>query len=144
MKFKINNMNWEIEEISQEEIKTMQNERKAKDEENVKSLDWRYYGITYNDDLKIYIDKNLHADRKKKTLIHELTHCYINSYITHQDKNYNEEDIADIVSNSYDIVHEIVDKYFILVHVKIVSGVLAAGFFVFLVISFGTFYVLNC
>lgn len=112
MKFKINNMNWEIEEISQEEIKTMQNERKAKDEENVKSLDWRYYGITYHDDLKIYIDKNLHADRKKKTLIHELTHCYINSYITHQDKNYNEEDIADIVSNSYDIIHEIVDKYF--------------------------------
>lgn len=111
MKFKINNMNWEITEISQEEIKTMQNKRKAKDEENIKSLDWRYYGITYHDDLKIYIDKDLAPDRKRRTLIHELTHCYINSFITHQEQEYNEEDVADIVSNSYDIIHEILEKY---------------------------------
>lgn len=30
MKFKINNRNWEILEISQEEIKAIQNQRKAK------------------------------------------------------------------------------------------------------------------
>ena len=52
------------------------------------------------------------ADRKKATLIHELTHCYIDNYITHCDKQYTEEDVADIVANSYDIIHEIVEQYF--------------------------------
>ena len=46
------------------------------------------------------------------TLIHELTHCYIDNYITHCKKQYSEEDVADIVANSYDIIHEIVNKYF--------------------------------
>lgn len=61
---------------------------------------------------KIYIDDDLPADRKKATLIHELTHCFIDNQITHCDKQYTEEGVVDIVSNFYDIIHEIVDKYF--------------------------------
>ena len=95
--FKINNRNWSIEEKSQSEIKKMQNERRANEEENVKALDTRYYGITYCDIQKIYIYKDLPEDRKKATLIHELTHCYIDNFI---------------VSNSYDIITEIISKYF--------------------------------
>lgn len=109
--FKINNRSWTIEEKSQSEIKKMQNERRANEEENVKSLDTRCYGITYCDIQKIYIDKDLPTDRKKSTLIHELSHCYIDNYITHCDKQYVEEDVADIVSNSYDIITEIINKY---------------------------------
>lgn len=112
MKFKMNNRTWSIEEKSQSEIKSMQNQRKANEEENIKSLSTRYYGITYCDIMQIYIDKDLLEERKKSTLIHELTHCYIDSYITHSEQEYSEEDVADIVSNSYDIIHEIVDKYF--------------------------------
>ena len=112
MKFKINNREWKIIETSQESIKNMQNIRKANEEENLKSIDTRYYGITYCDIQKIYINEDLPADRKKATLIHELTHCYIDNYITHCDKQYTEEDVADIVANSYDIIHEIVNKYF--------------------------------
>lgn len=112
MKFKINNREWKITETSQESIKNMQNIRKANEEENLKSIDTRYYGITYCDIMQIYIDKDLPEERKKSTLIHELTHCYIDSYITHSEQEYSEEDVADIVSNSYDIIHEIVDKYF--------------------------------
>lgn len=112
MKFKINNREWKIIEKSQESIKNMQNIRRANKEENLKSIDTRYYGITYCDIQKIYIDEDLPVDRKKATLIHELTHCYIDNYITHCDKQYTEEDVADIVSNSYNIIHEIVDKYF--------------------------------
>lgn len=41
--FKINNRNWTIEEKLQSEIKKMQNERRANEEENVKALDTRYY-----------------------------------------------------------------------------------------------------
>ena len=111
MKFKINNREWEILEASQIEIKKMQNERKANEDENIKDTSSRYYGITYTDIQKIYLDKDLPEDRKRATLIHELTHCYIVNYITHQEKEYSEEDVADIASNSYDIIHEIVDKY---------------------------------
>ena len=35
--FKMNNRNWQIEETSQEEIKTMQNKRRANEDENVKN-----------------------------------------------------------------------------------------------------------
>ena len=111
MKFKINNREWKITETSQESIKNMQNIRKANKEENLKSIDTRYYGITYCDEQKIYIDEDLPKDRKKATLIHELAHCYIDNYITHCEKQYTEEDVADIVANSYDIIHEIVEQY---------------------------------
>lgn len=111
MKFKINNREWEIVEATQSDIKSIQNKRRANEEENLKSIDKRYFGVTYIDIQKIYIDKDLPEDRKKATLIHELTHCYISNYITHSEKEYLEEDVADIVSNSYDIIHEIVENY---------------------------------
>lgn len=116
--FKMNNRNWAIIETNQEEIKTMQNKRRANEEENIKSIYNRYFGITYIDTQEIYLDKDLPKDRKRATLIHELTHCYIANYITHQDKNYDEEMVADIVSNSFDIIYEITDNYFS----KVVKG----------------------
>ena len=112
MKFKINGIDWKIEEKSQEEIKTIINTKKAESVENVKSLDSRFFGVTYPDDLVIYLDKDLPEQRKKLTLLHELTHCYIITFITHCDKQYSEEDVCDIVSNSHDIVKNIVDNYF--------------------------------
>ena len=53
MKFKMNNREWTITEVSQQEIKKMQNTRRANEDENLKSVDTRYYGITYCDTLKI-------------------------------------------------------------------------------------------
>lgn len=110
--FKMNNRNWTIEEKSQEEIKKYQNERRANEDENIRAIDPKYYGITYVDIQKIYIDKDLLPDRKKQTLIHELTHCFIAEYITHSEKQYDEEDIADINSNSFETIRNIVDSYF--------------------------------
>ena len=123
MKFKINNREWTITEVSQQEIKNMQNIRKANEEENIKSITPRYYGVTYCDIMQIYIDKDLSTERKKSTLIHELTHCYIDNYITHSEKEYSEEDVADIVANSYDIIHEIVEKYFKVEDEIIIHGI---------------------
>ena len=65
MKFKMNNREWTIRETSQGDIKNMQNIRRANQEENTKSIDTRYYGITYTDIQKIYIDEDLPKDRKK-------------------------------------------------------------------------------
>lgn len=112
MKFKINGMNWKIIEKSQAEIKIMMNKRRANEDENINSIDTRYYGLTFHDDLEIVLDKDLPKDRKKNVLIHELAHCYIGSYITHEDKTYDSEMVADIVGNSHEIINEIVNNYF--------------------------------
>ena len=45
MKFKINNREWTITEVSQGEIKNIQNIRRANQDENTKSIDTRYYGM---------------------------------------------------------------------------------------------------
>lgn len=107
MKFKINNKNWEIKELPQQQMK----EELKRHCENP-DLNGKYYGLTYADTQTIFLDKDLCLDRKRSTLLHELGHCYIITYITHQDRNYNEEDVVDIISNSHDIIHEIVDRYF--------------------------------
>lgn len=113
MKFRINGTNWEIKEATQEQLKTIKNSRAGNGEkEDIKSLTERYYGITFTDLCMIYLDQDLPQERKRKTLLHELAHCYIVSYITHEEKNYNEEMVADIVANSHDIIKDIVDKYF--------------------------------
>lgn len=107
MKFKMNEKEWEIKEISQEEMKS---ELKKHYEEPTQN--GRYYGLTFSDNQTIFIDKDLHKERKKSTLLHELSHCYIVTYITHQEKNYNEEDVCDILSNAHYIIHNIVEDYF--------------------------------
>ena len=112
MKFKINNTQWEIKEISQKEIKTMLNKRRNNNSEDVESIDSRYYGVTFHDSCLICLDKDLPIGRKKTTLMHELTHCYITTYITHLDNEYSEEMVCDIVANSNGFINSIIKKYF--------------------------------
>lgn len=107
MKFKINNKNWQIKEISQQE---MREELKKHNDSLVEF--GKYFGLTYFDTQTIFLDRDLVLDRKRSTLLHELGHCYIGTYITHTDKQYSEEDVVDIISNSHDIIKNIVDRYF--------------------------------
>lgn len=107
MKFKINNKTWEIKELSQKEMR-----EELKKHNDCLEEYGKYYGLTFADIQTIFLDKDLCTERKRSTLLHELGHCYILTYITHQSKNYNEEDVADIISNSHDIIRNIVDKYF--------------------------------
>ena len=106
MKFKINNKTWYIKELSQQEMK----EELKKHFENP-IIDGKYYGLTYADIQTIFLDKDLCPDRKRSTLLHELGHCFIITYITHLDRYFYEEDVVDIISNSHDIIRNIVDKY---------------------------------
>lgn len=112
MKFEMNGCVWVIKEVAQEEIKKEMENRYNRHIEGEVSSDGRYLGITYHDTQIIYLDEELPIDRKKKTLLHELTHCYIGSYITFTEKTYCEEDICDIVSNSYEIIQNIINNYF--------------------------------
>lgn len=108
MKFKMNNREWEIKELTQEEIRQHYIDYKYDGEPQ----SGKYYGLTYFDEQVIYLDKALHKDQKRQTLMHELGHCYIGSYITHQNKEYDEETVVNLISNSHDIIHEIVEEYF--------------------------------
>ena len=102
MKIKMNNCFYEIKEVSQEEL-----QREIADEE-----DGYYYGQTRFQKQIVLIDKDLSVERKRKTLIHELTHVYIREYLTSRDINPNEEVLCDIHANCHDIVHKIVEDYF--------------------------------
>ena len=113
MKFKMNDITYVIKEVSQKEYKEL---RVIEDEEDgVEISDVKngiYQGSTHHTKGIVYIDKNLPHEIKRKTLIHELTHCYIREYITHEEKNYSEEMVADISANSHDIIRKIVEDYF--------------------------------
>jgi Zn-dependent peptidase ImmA (M78 family) len=108
MKFEMNDREWEIIELSQEEIREKIREYKYDGEPK----EGRYFGLTYLDNSKIYIDKDLCLDQKKQTLKHELMHCYIGCYLFNVEKEYTEEDLCNISSNSHDIIHKIVEDYF--------------------------------
>lgn len=102
MKFKMNGVEFEIKEVEQSEMSKWQC-----DEE-----DSYYYGQTHFMTQEVWIDKILSKEKKRKTLIHELTHVYIREYLTSRDISPNEEVLCDINANSHDIIHKIVEDYF--------------------------------
>ena len=108
MKFKMNDRTWEIKELTQDEIKQHIVDYKHDGPPG----DGRYYGQTYFDEQTIYLDKDIHKEQKRFTLMHELGHCYIGTFITHQNKEYDEESVVNLISNSHDIIHKIVEDYF--------------------------------
>ena len=107
MNFEINRQNFRIEEVSQKEIKDILEDKNDKIEPTGK-----YFGITCFDDNMIYLDKDVVGDRKRSTLAHELTHCYIANCMSHQDKIYTEEEVCDLVANCHDFVNTVVNEYF--------------------------------
>ena len=102
MTFEMNNSYYEIKEVSQEELQ----KEIASDE------DGYYYGQTRFRKQLILIDKDLTYERKKKTLYHELMHVYIREYISTRDIELTEEMLCDVSANAHDMIHEIVEKYF--------------------------------
>lgn len=101
MIFKMNNIEYKIKEVSQEEFTKYQ----------IDESDGYYYGQSHFKEQEIWIDKDLPFARKKKTLYHELTHVYIREYLTTRDITPDEEVLCDISANSHDIIHEIVENY---------------------------------
>ena len=108
MNFKMNNRLWKIKELSQNEIKQHIKDCKYYGEPQ----DGKYYGQTYCDEQIIYLDKDLHPQQKRQTLMHELMHCYIECYLFNNEKDYTEENLCNISANSHDIIHDIVKEYF--------------------------------
>lgn len=106
MNFKINNRDWRILEVPEEAL--IDNLQKNSEEKILFAN-----GLTDFQYLEILINQNLPQDQKRQTLMHELMHCYIRSFIfLPQFDEASEEIICDISANSHDIIHEIVEDYF--------------------------------
>ena len=102
MKFKMNNRNWEIKLISNAEMNILC------------GSDLREtftHGSTQYSESVIYLNEL--APDKRKTLYHELTHCFMYEYGHNQhQKEFNNEDVCEISACSHDIIHQIFEKNF--------------------------------
>ena len=100
MTFYINRKKWKITEISNAEMIT-----------NVGDLEGFTHGVTEYSTLVIKLNED--APDKRKTLIHELTHCFMYEFGHNQHtKEFNNEDVCEICACSHDLIHEIVEDYF--------------------------------
>ena len=99
----MNNDEWEIREISNAEMNILE------------SSDGRgtfTHGTTqYNCNI-IFI--NQETPNKRKTLIHELTHCFMYEFGHNEfdEKKPTCEDVCEISAASHDMIHQIVEEYF--------------------------------
>jgi Zn-dependent peptidase ImmA (M78 family) len=103
MKFKINNRQWNIEEV---ESNFLLKKYKEYDEQALYC-----FGMTKYEIQTIFINKDMDKEVKKQTLYHELMHCYIWNY-SNIHNEYTEEELCDLSANSHDIIHKIVEDYF--------------------------------
>lgn len=104
MKFKMNELEWEIKEVSAEEVKSNFND------DNKDSV---YFGCTQLSTQMIFLNNEASLEKKKNTLYHELMHCYLYCYLSDEIGFANlEEGICDISANSHNMIHRIVEDYF--------------------------------
>lgn len=103
MKFKINDREWEIKEVTQEELRNVHNDNTG---------EGCYYGTTFPNTKEIWLWKDLPLDTKRKTLYHELMHCYIFSYISFNNIPFEIDDFCDISANAHNKIQKISDDYF--------------------------------
>jgi Zn-dependent peptidase ImmA (M78 family) len=101
----MNNHRWEIVELSRDVITKQYREESGTDT----IVCFGYTDFCYKN---IYINRDMCYDMKRKTLMHELLHCYIDEYCSMEQNEYDEEAMCNISANSHDIIHKIVDEYF--------------------------------
>ena len=102
MKFKINNSNWKIIELNTTELS-----QKINGNED----EFLYGFCSYTENI-IYLNNMLVEDRKRHTLIHELTHCWTFENGWGFSDDVSREDLCNIVAGINSFINEIVNKYF--------------------------------
>jgi len=107
MKFEMNSRTFIIKEVDQKWF--WEDDGKLNEMNNRE----HFFGRTSFNEQMICLDKNISAEQKRKTLYHELLHCYIGMYIGFSGiGEQNEEFVCDLTANSHDIIHNIVEQYF--------------------------------
>lgn len=100
MKFEINNITWHIIELSVKQI------------QEIFSEDEYPYGYCDYVNNRIYINDKLCEERKKNTLMHELTHCWTMSNGWSFSGDVDRETVCNIVACSNYFINDIMNKYF--------------------------------
>lgn len=83
---KINNTEWTIKEVESLDSNLFLDNKIC-------------FGVCNHAYHTIYIDKNLNRSSKFNTLVHELTHAYIYSYLLSKPESYTEEELCQFVSH---------------------------------------------
>lgn len=102
MKFKMNNDKWEIKLISNDEM------QKYADSDLKESFT---HGLTVYNENTIYLNEL--SPNKKRTLHHELVHCYLYEFgFNPFEKQFSLEDVCEICASSNEIINKIINDYF--------------------------------
>ena len=104
MTFYMNNRKWDIIEVNQKRMCEIENVNEDNEQ--------KFYGLTLYDKQKIYLWQDLCEEQKRETLIHELFHCFLGCYVSFECFEPNIEVVCNLVGNSHDIIHNIVERYF--------------------------------
>ena len=105
MKFQMNNNEWEIKEITKQYLVDRYN---SEHEQKC----YYAFGLTDYAQHIIYLNEEMCKEQKKKTLKHELMHCYLWEYGVCDFNEFSEEDLCNFSASSHDIIHKIVEEYF--------------------------------
>ena len=104
--FTMNGIIWMIKEVSQETFW-------EDDHEEFKDDGSYFFGRCKVNNNEIWIWKDIVSmQQKRQTLLHELMHAYLFSYLTFNNIEYDTDTWCDISANSHDMIHDIVDRYF--------------------------------
>ena len=105
--FYMNNCKWTIYEV--EEKVFWEDDGKL---EEMKEDNGYFFGRCKYVKQEIWLCNEIPLEQRKKTLYHELLHCYKGCYITFEELNNMPEDFCcDLFANSHDIIHSIVEEY---------------------------------
>lgn len=104
MQFKINDTTWSVEIRPMNELLSLYNERTKSDSDYCA-------GLTFRDQQKIWISKELHREQKIKVFIHELTHCWLWTYGHYYYDNINEECVCEIVAASHNFISKTKEQF---------------------------------
>jgi hypothetical protein len=108
MTFMMNDRRWIIKEVAQE---VFWEDDGGLDKMNNNEY---YFGRTHFDTCEIWLYRNMSEEQKRKTLYHELLHCYRGMFLTFSSLDNQDEDTwCDITANAHDIIHTIIDDYFL-------------------------------
>ena len=101
MKFKLNGIEWTIEEVDEKKMQEVSEPYKG-----------TFWGLTVYTTQKVYLLNNLPESLLIQTLKHELTHVWIDTYAHPQNEKYkyHYEQVCEIVSKSNDFINEVVEK----------------------------------
>lgn len=102
MKFTINGDIWYISEATNEQLLQL-----LDPDDTSKFI----FGLTSRSQHHIYINQSICEGQKKRTLLHELMHCYLWEYGICTE-TFGEENMCDIFAGAYSVAKPIYEKYF--------------------------------